>query len=126
MRKATLSVAAPAASFDSLNNDCLVLILSHLPNEDMSSVSVCSRACCESRSNEPLDQTRSGTTALTESSTIDSLFDAIIDNEWDNKFTGNMTHLRIEGLEQLPPCDLDPDSGIWARAHASSAAGWSH
>ena len=39
-----------------------------------------------------------------ERTTTRSLLNAIVNNEWDNAFTGNRTHLRIEGFGRLRPC----------------------
>jgi len=59
---------------------------------------MCNQQCDELRRHESLDQTRAGTIVCGERTTTRSLLNAIVNNEWDNAFTGNRTHLRIEGL----------------------------
>ena len=68
--------ATSALSLTSLNDNCLVLMLSNLPFQDLNSFAMCNRQCCELRRHESLDQTRSGTIVCGEDSTIRSLFDA--------------------------------------------------
>lgn len=46
------------ASFDDVNGDCLVNILSYLLAEDMNSVACMNKHCREARNHESLDQTR--------------------------------------------------------------------
>jgi len=86
---------------DSVNDDCLHLILSHLPYEDLNSLTIMSRRYRKAQSNPKLDQTRSGTIVCTEGSTVSSVFRAIEAGEWDRVFTGIRTHLRIEGITRL-------------------------
>jgi hypothetical protein len=50
-----------AASFDDINDDCLLLTLSYLSFEDLNSVAICNQQCRNVRDNEKLYQTRSGT-----------------------------------------------------------------
>lgn len=59
------------ASFDELNNDCIIQILSYLPTEDINSVATCSQSCREARRTESLDQTRTGTIVLTKNSSLE-------------------------------------------------------
>ena len=80
-----------AASFDDLNSDCLVNILSCLSNDDMDSVAICSRSCREARANDSLDQTRTGTIVCTENTTLESIRQAFVRQEWNRVFTGNRT-----------------------------------
>jgi hypothetical protein len=63
----------PPSILNSLINDCLVHILSFLSYETMNIVAVCSKPCKEARSNECLDQTRTGTIALSKTATCRSL-----------------------------------------------------
>jgi hypothetical protein len=65
---------------------------------------MCNQQCDELRRHESLDQTRAGTIVCVERTTTRSLLNAIVNNEWDNAFTGNRTHLRIEGFGRLRPC----------------------
>lgn len=93
---------AQTASFDDLNNDYLVNILSFLPAEDMNTVAICSRSCREARKNESLDQTRTAIIIIRQGTTVESLFHTITTNEWHLVFTGNRTSLKIAGIERLP------------------------
>jgi hypothetical protein len=103
-RRLLLQVGVPSsallapATFDSLNNDCLVNILSYLYSEDMNSIAICSKSCREARSNESLDQTRTGTIVCTQSATIRSIYNAIVRGGWNNAFSLHRTHLRIENV----------------------------
>jgi len=80
------AAAAPPPSLDSVNDDCQMLILSHLPTEHLSNVAVCSRRFREARAHESLDQTRTGTIVCREGSTVDGLFNTIAENEWNAVF----------------------------------------
>ena len=97
----TMAVARNALSFDGLNSDCVVHILSFLPFEDMNSFAICSRHCRETRSNEFLDQTRTGTIVCSEamSTTVTSFFFSLYAAR--NTFTVNHTCLKVIGLEKL-------------------------
>ena len=94
-------VFSDTASFNDLNNDCLVHIFSFLPVEDMNSVAICNQHCREARSNEFLDQTRTGTIICSDakSTTVKSLSNSLI--KASNTFTDNHTRLTIVGLEKL-------------------------
>lgn len=102
-RRLLLQVGVPSsalapATFDSLNNDCLVNILSYLYSEDMNNIAICSKTCREARTNESLDQTRTGTIVCTQSATIRSIYNAIVRGGWNNAFSLHRTHLRIENV----------------------------
>jgi hypothetical protein len=88
-------------SLTSLNDNCLVRMLSNLPFQDLNTFAACNHQCRERRRHESLDQTRLGTIVCDEDSTIRSLFNAIVNNERNNAFTGNRTHVRIESFERL-------------------------
>ena len=86
---------------DSLNDDCLVSIFSNLPVDDLNTVAMCSRRFRDARSSDSLDQTRTGTIILSEGSTTLSLFNAIVENNWNNVFSGNRKKLKLVGVEHL-------------------------
>lgn len=103
--------AAPTASFDFLNNDCVVNILAYLHIEEMDTVAMCSRACREARSNKSLDQTRTGIIKCRENTSIAVFIRTITDNGWNKDFAGtafteNRTRLKIEGFERLSRAPL--------------------
>lgn len=112
------------ASFDDLNEDCLVKILSYLVTEDMNSVACLNSHCQQARSNESLDQTRTGTIVCSERTSIPSLYNAIITGGWNNIFSGNRTHLRIENIAstRLEPL-FDPALAGDAVSHRARLAG---
>lgn len=97
------STPTSLASFDYLNNDCLVNTLSFLTNDDMNNVAICSRACREARSNESLDQTRTGTIICSANTTVRSICDAIVDGDWSSVFTGNRSNLKIDNVAKIRP-----------------------
>jgi hypothetical protein len=84
-----------------LNNGCWVLILSHLTNEGMNNVAECNRSCRDARTNKSLDQTRTGTIVCSRNTTINSILNGIVTKAWNNVFTGNRTHLRIESAARI-------------------------
>jgi len=88
-------------TFYDINRDCMLLILSFLSNDDMDSFSVCSRDCYEVRSDESLNQTRTGTILWRETTTANALYDTIARRGWRSVFRGNRTRLRVEGIEKL-------------------------
>lgn len=93
-------------SIECLNGDCLLLVLSYLPAEDLNSMAICSRRYRHARAHETLDQRRSGTIILRERCTFQSVMSKIINKDWNRVFQGNQTHLKMEGLERLPPFKL--------------------
>ena len=92
--------------FDSLNNDCLVHVLSYLNYETMNVVAMCSRACREARSNEYLDQTRTGTIVCSETATGRSIYEILARWKQNNILGDHPIHLRIENASSISP---DPD-----------------
>lgn len=98
------SVAEPAptptACFRSLNNDCLVHILSFLETEEMNDATLINKSICEARSNESLDQTRTGTIVCTENTTTHSINNAARNGRWDQVFSGHRTRAKIVGMEK--------------------------
>lgn len=91
------------ASFDDMNEDCVVKILSYLLTDDMDNVAIMNRLCRDARRNESLDQTRTGTIVCSERTSIHSIYNAIITGEWNMVFSGNRTHLRIENISSIHP-----------------------
>lgn len=95
------SGAAPA-SLESLNDDCLVLILSYLSMNDLNdNVVFCSPRFREARNHESLDQTRTATIACFQrvlQSKLSFLGSLIMDGMTHLK---NYTHLRIVGLDRM-------------------------
>lgn len=91
----------PAASLDSLNDDCILLVLSYLPTDDLNSIAICSRRYGHARSHESLDQSRPGTLTILEGTTLDAIRDRIVSNNWSQAFQGNRTHLKVDRLERL-------------------------
>lgn len=88
-------------SLGSLNDDCLLQILSYLPADDLNSIAMCNRRYRVARANEDLDQTRTGTIFIPAGSSVDSFLNAIHDKGWNQVFEGNRTCLRIVGMENL-------------------------
>jgi hypothetical protein len=88
--------------FVSLSDDCLLLVLSYLPRDDLNSVAICSKRCREARTNDSLDQTRTGTITCTENTTLGSIIYAFFAQEWTAVFSGNRTRLKVVGLERMP------------------------
>lgn len=101
------AIPAAPASFDSINNDCVVNILSFLPIDDLNTVATVSQGCCEARNHESLDQTRAATIvcSATKNPTIPSLVAAL--NAASDTLTANYTKLRIVGLEKIDTFLLD-------------------
>lgn len=97
--------AAPGAdaslSLTDLNDNVLVNIMSFLTFNDLNEVELCNHRCQEIRSHESLDQTRVGTIVFSENTTRDSFENAIYRHDRDEVFTGNRTHLKVVGLEQV-------------------------
>jgi hypothetical protein len=97
------------ASFDNLNTDCIVHIMSYLFRDDMDTVAICNRTCREARNNEIFDQTRTGIIVVTENSSIDSINNAITNGGWNTIFSGNRTRLKIIGFERLQLVGIGDD-----------------
>jgi len=114
--------AAPtfAACFDDLNNDCLVLIMSFLPTEDMNTIACVNHQCREARSNESLDQTRTATIICSraKNSTDTSLQNALISAS--RVLTANHTRLKVVGLETLGGDAVDEELPIEPLVHVTT------
>lgn len=82
-------------SFNDINNDCLIHILSYLLTDDMNSFAVCSRECRKVRSAECLDQSRTATIVWTQTTSPFSFLRIMTANQ--HVFTGNRKDLRIVG-----------------------------
>jgi len=95
-----------AVAFDDINRDCLVHILSFLPNKDLDTVAEINQDCRDARSDESLDQTRTGTIVCSENTTFRSLYNAIVAGDWSRVFLGNRKHLRIEGINAWRVADF--------------------
>jgi hypothetical protein len=90
------------ASLASVNDDCLILILSYLSTVDLNnSIPFCNQRLREARSHESLNQTRTATIVLSQGSSAENLFDRTVNNNWNEQLQGNFTHLKIVGLERL-------------------------
>lgn len=53
------------------------------------------------RSHESLDQTRTATIVLSRGSSAETLFDKIVNNNWNEQLQGYFTRLKIVGLDRL-------------------------
>lgn len=95
-----------AASFDSLNNDCLVHIMSFLSNDDMNTLAVCTRECRQARNSESLDQTRTATIICSraKASTCITLCAAL--KKASDVLTTKYTRFKVIGLETLDDEDV--------------------
>jgi len=98
-----------APSLDDILLDTLVKALSYLSPEDMNAFAMCSRRCREARSNESLNQIRTGVIVCSEQSSTRSIFKAILSGGWNTAFSGNRTHLRIENIEHI---EFDPIASL--------------
>ena len=108
---------------DSLNDDCLVSILSNLPVDDLNTVAMCNRRFRDARSSDSLDQTRTGTIILSGGSTALSLFNAIVENNWNAVFSGNRKKLKLWESSLSAICEPPFPS---RRAGRECATPWSH
>ncbi len=65
------------------------------------------------RTNDSLNQTRTGTIICTENTTLESIEDAFFGQEWNAVFSGYRTRLKVVGLERMPtvgrPARLFPE-----------------
>jgi hypothetical protein len=55
--------------------------------------------CRDARTNDSLDQTRSGTMHASKYTTFDSICEAFFSQNWGHVFVGNPTRLKVIGLE---------------------------
>ena len=96
-------------SFDDLNGDCLVHILSFLTVDEMNEATLINSRFREARNEPPLDQTRTATILCkSENMTFVDLYETISSNGWDLLFDAgsNTTRLKLILLERpLQPSD---------------------
>jgi hypothetical protein len=92
------------SSFESLNNDCLVNILSYLSTDDLNNIiTVVNKACNKARDSESLDQTRTAIITCSDlrtRSTVSSLC-AALGNASKTLTTSKFRKLKIVGMEKL-------------------------
>ncbi len=92
-----------AATFNNLNSDCLVHILSFLETEEMNDATLINSSFCEARNAPSLDQTRMAIIKCTsEEMTILGLFQTIESRNWATRVfsaNGNKKVLKITGLD---------------------------
>jgi hypothetical protein len=90
-------------SLDDINDNCILEIFKCLSVENLNSIAVfISRRNRDLRNHNSLDQTRTGTIVCTENTTVESIRDAFVTQEWNQVFRGNRTRLKIVGLERMP------------------------
>lgn len=78
LEEAADAPAVTPTSLDSLNEDCLVQILSYLPTEDLNNnIPFCNQRLRTARNHESLDQTRTATLMLSRGFTFEELFTRI-------------------------------------------------
>jgi hypothetical protein len=86
------------------DHDCFLNILGFLSWEDLNTFSLTSKGCRQARCHSSLDQTRSGTIFLGNgASDTFEFIEKVSDKNWANAFSGDRTHLRLEGLPHLAP-----------------------
>ena len=91
---------------DNINDHCVLAILKCLSVEELNSVVVVlSSRYNELRNHDSLDQTRTGTIVCTENTTLESIRNAFVAQEWNQVFSGNRTRLKIVGLERMADID---------------------
>ena len=101
-------------SLDDINDNCILEIFKCLSvEEDLNSIAVfISSRYRDLRNHDSLDQTRTGTIVCTENTTLESIGDAFVTQEWNRVFTGNRTRLKVVGLERMrslkPGIPLEP------------------
>jgi len=62
---------------------------------------IISRGFREARSNESLNQTRTGTIVCSGNTSTRSIYNTIITGDWHIAFVGNRTHLKIENIVSI-------------------------
>ena len=98
------SDAAAAVTFDDLNNDCLVHILSFLETDEINDATLINSAFREARNDPSLDQTRTATIIVkTKNMSVLDFFRTIEDKGWTRFFTegSNYKCLKIVGIRGL-------------------------
>lgn len=92
-------------SFDDINGDCLVQILSCLDTEAMNGATLINSRFREARKDPSLDQTRTGTIVCRpmpwQDLSILDVYDAIVSRGYNTVFKGSRTRLKVIGLESL-------------------------
>ena len=63
---------------------------------------MCCRSYRDVRTNDSLDQTRTGTIVCSETTTFASIHAAFVEQQWSLVFSGNRTRLKIIGIESVP------------------------
>jgi hypothetical protein len=87
-----------------INDDIMLQIFKFLPFEDLNSIAVLiCRRYRDLRNHESLDQTRTSTIVCSETTTSASVRNAFNQRELNQAFSGNRTHLKIVGVENMPP-----------------------
>ena len=99
----TMSALSTENLLDAVNSDCLLLILSFLPIEDLNTFAFCSRHYRDARRHASLNQTRTGTVVLSEETSLGSFFNNIQQKEWNRAFSGDRTRLTLEGEWKRKP-----------------------
>ena len=98
---------------DDINDHCVLAILKYLSVEELNSVVVyISSRYYELRNHDSLDQTRTGTITCTENTTLESIRNAFITQEWNQVFTGNRTRLKVVGLDRMPDIKIPTFTGL--------------
>ena len=97
-------------SLDDINDNCILEIFKYLSVEEElnSTVVFISSRYLDLRNHDSLDQTRTGTIVCTERTTLESIYDAFVDQEWNQVFTGNRTRLKVVGLERMRRLPREP------------------
>lgn len=91
--------STPPVSLVTLNDDCLLNILSYATRDELNSTVVfVSKRFRNLRAHESLDQEREATIVLKMEYCLLTLSQAIFDNNWDLVFQGNYTSLQIVNL----------------------------
>jgi hypothetical protein len=96
--------SAVPTTFSDLNSDCVTVILSFLPSEEMNNVVFCSKHIQAARASHMLDQTRTGTIVCRQDTTLDGFFQTIHQRQWNTTIfneDSNITHLRVENFNEM-------------------------
>jgi hypothetical protein len=95
-------------------------ISSHLSTDVLNFIAIFNCGLCGLRSNDKLDQTRTGTIVTSEGSTVCSLLNTIAKNDWNTAFSGKTKKFRIQGIHRLVHAD-----GPGRESRRDSSDGWS-
>lgn len=88
-------------SLDDVNDDCLRLILKHLPANDLNSMAMCGRHYRAARSHESLDQARTGTILCSTNTSLTTIYDALVKQGMNQ--ARNRSTLKLVNIENVPP-----------------------